>query len=68
MLSSAKPYVKEKWTEEAVYQAQDAVYAKMDAQLETLHSGSLRLGVMALVRATCQRPGAMEARQPRCLL
>ena len=41
-------YVKEKWTEVAVYLAQDAVYAKMAAQLETLNSGMLRLGVMAL--------------------
>ena len=51
--------VKEKWPEEAVFQAQDAVYEKMDCAEETLNSGLSRLAVMALVRATCQRPGAM---------
>ena len=59
MKTSAKPFVKEKCPEEAVFQAQDAVYEKMDAAEESLNSGLTRLAVMALVRATCQRPGAM---------
>ena len=56
---SAKPFVKEKWEEEAVYQAQDAVYGKMDNGEEPLNSGLTRLVIMALTRATCQRPGSM---------
>jgi len=35
------------------------MYEKMDANMEVLNAGLTRLMVMALVRATCQRPGAM---------
>ena len=59
MQSSAKPFVKEKWDDLAVMQVQDAVYAKMDAVEETLNSGLTRLMVIATVRSTCSRPGAL---------
>ena len=41
MKSSAKPFLKEKWSELAVFQAQDAVYEGMDNKNETLNSGML---------------------------
>ena len=57
--SSRQPFKKSKWSENAVYQAQDAVYEKIDGEAETVNSGLTRLMVMGLVRSTCQRPGAM---------
>ena len=54
--SSSTPFVKAKWSEVAVFQAQDAVYENMDAKAEPLNVGLTRLAIMALVRNTCQRP------------
>ena len=38
---------------------QDMIYSKMDDGVETVNVGLTQLAVVALVRATCQRPGSM---------
>jgi hypothetical protein len=45
MRSSEKPFVKEKWSEEAFFHAQDTVYELMDAGVEPVNSALTRLMV-----------------------
>ena len=59
MKSSEKPFVKEKWSEEAYFHAQDTVYEFMDAGAEPVNAALTRLMVMAMARSTCQRSGSM---------
>ena len=58
--SAAKPFVKDKWDENAVFTVQDNVYRQMDAHEVTVNKGLSDLMVLALVRATCQRSGSLS--------
>jgi len=58
--SAAKPFVKDKWDENAVFTVQDNVYRQMDTHEVTVNKGLSDLMVLALVRATCQRSGSLS--------
>ena len=59
MQSAAKPFVKLKWDECAVFLVQDVTYEAMDAGTIGLNEGVHDLFVMAMIRAMCSRPGAL---------
>jgi len=59
MQSAAHPFVKSKWDERAYFMVQDALYGQMDDGVINYDVGSSDLMVLAVIRATCSRPGAV---------
>ena len=57
--STTKPWVKPKWDEVACCLVQDAIYQGMDDGVLSLNAGASEFAVLALIRATCSRPGAV---------
>ena len=59
MQSAAHPFVKPKWDERAYFMVQDALYGRMDDGVINYDVGSSDLLVLAVIRATCSRSGAV---------
>ena len=59
MMSSAKPFVKNKWDVQALKVVQDIAYEAMDTSKMSLNEGTTLLMIMGMLRLTCQRSGSM---------
>ena len=58
-LSAAKPFVKPKWDERAYFLVQDKIFEVMDAGSLSYNAGISDLSILAVIRATCSRSGAL---------
>jgi len=53
------PFVKDKWDERAYFLVQDVLYEGMDDGHVSVNAGISDLAILAFIRATCSRPGAL---------
>ena len=54
------PFVKDKWDERAYFLVQDVLYEGMDDGHVSVNAGVSDLAILAFIRATCSRPGALS--------
>ena len=54
------PFVKDKWDERAYFLVQDVLYEGMDDGHVSVNAGISDLAILAFIRATCSRPGALS--------
>ena len=54
------PFVKDKWDERAYFLVQDVLYEGMDDGHVSVNAGISDLVILAFIRATCSRPGALS--------
>ena len=59
VLHGRHPYVKPKWDERTYFMVQDKILERIDDGLVSGNEGVSDLAVLALIRATCSRPGAL---------
>jgi len=59
MQSASHPFVKDKWDERAYFLVQDVLYEGMDDGHVSVNAGISDLAILAFIRATCSRPGAL---------
>ena len=53
------PFVKDKWDERAYFLVQDVLYEGMEDGHVSVNAGISDLAILAFIRATCSRPGAL---------
>ena len=54
------PFVKDKWDERAYFLVQDVLYEGMEDGHVSVNAGISDLAILAFIRATCSRPGALS--------
>ena len=59
MHSASTPFVKPKWDERTYHLVQDGLYEDMDSGAISVIEGLSDLTIMAMIRGTCSRPGAL---------